>query len=298
MRTTKNILIAFVINLLFSVLEFFGGLITGSVAIISDSIHDLGDALSIGVSFFLEKKSKRQPDDKFTYGYIRFSVMGGLFTVTVLIISSVLVIVGSIRRLFNPIIIDYSGMIILAIVGVILNFIAAMFTRGDGSINQNAVNLHMLEDVLGWIVVLIGAIIMKFTDLHFIDPIMSIAVSLFILINAIKNLRNIIDLFLEKIPDGISVDEIKEHLMQINGVMDVHHIHVWSMDGYNRYATMHIVTDDDPGKIKHLIRDELAEHKISHVTLELENSGENCVDQYCSVSDTETSNQHHHHHVH
>ena len=156
MKTEKNILGAFILNVTFSVLEFIGGALTNSVAIISDSIHDMGDAISIGLSYFLEKKSKKKPDKKYTYGYIRYSILGGLITTVILIIGSSLVIYNSIIRIFNPVEINYNGMIIFAIFGVVINFMAAYLTREGDSINQKSVNLHMLEDVLGWIVVLIG----------------------------------------------------------------------------------------------------------------------------------------------
>ena len=297
MKTEKNILIAFILNLSFSIFELIGGIFTGSVAILSDAIHDIGDAMSIGISYFLEKKSKKQPDETYTYGYARFSVVGSVITTLILLFGSLAVIYNAIIRIFNPVDINYNGMIIFAVVGVVVNFCAAYFTREGDSLNQKAVNLHMLEDVLGWIVVLIGAIIMRFTDISVIDSIMSIAVAVFILINAVKNLKEVLDLFLEKTPNNISIDEIKEHLMHIDGVIDVHHIHIWSMDGFHNYATMHIVTDDDSQHIKHIIRDELKEHGIEHVTLELEKSDEKCHEKLCEIH-SENSHKHHHHHRH
>ena len=164
MKTERNIFIAFLLNLSFSVFEFIGGIITGSVAIMSDAVHDIGDAASIGISFFLEKKSKGKPDEKYTYGYARYSVVGGLITTLILLLGSVMVIYNAVNRIIEPTEIDYTGMIIFAVVGVCVNFCAAIFTREGGSLNQKAVNLHMLEDVLGWLVVLMGAIVMKFTD--------------------------------------------------------------------------------------------------------------------------------------
>ena len=160
MKTEKNIFIAFILNLSFAVFELFGGLFTGSVAIISDSIHDIGDAASIGISYFLEKKSKKQPDEKYTYGYMRFSVIGGVITTLILLLGSLIVIYNAVLRLISPTAINYDGMIIFAVVGVVVNFCAAFFTRHGDSINQKAVNLHMLEDVLGWIVVLAGAVVL------------------------------------------------------------------------------------------------------------------------------------------
>ena len=294
MKTEKNILIAFILNIAFSIFEFLGGLFTNSISILSDSIHDLGDAISIGIAYFMEKKSKRHADNKYTYGYIRYSVLGGVITTTLLFVGSILVIIGAVKRIINPVPVNYSGMIILAIIGVILNFIAAYVTREGDSINQKAVNLHMLEDVLGWVIVLIGAIVMNFTDIRIIDPIMSIGVALFILVHSLKNLKKVLDLFLEKTPEDIDIDELKEHLVKINGVDDIHHIHVWSIDGYNNYATMHIVSKaKDINKIKKEIREELEEHNICHAILETED--EECNDKECHIHLKNVEHHHHHH---
>ena len=179
MKTERNILIAFILNLAFSVFEFVGGIITGSVAIMSDAVHDIGDAASIGVSYLLEKKGEK------------YSIIGAFITTFTLLLGSIVTIYNAIRRLFAPTEIHYEGMIVFAIVGVCVNLCAAFVTREGDSLNQKAVNLHMLEDVLGWLVVLVGAVVMRFTDFSLLDPIMSIGVSAFILINAIKNLIEI-----------------------------------------------------------------------------------------------------------
>ena len=295
MKTEKNILIAFILNLCFSVFELFGGIFTGSVAIISDSIHDIGDAASIGISYFLERKSKKQPDEKYTYGYARYSVIGGAISTLILLFGSVIVIYNAIERIIAPTPINYNGMIIFAVIGVLVNAAAAFFTRHGYSHNQKAVNLHMLEDVLGWIVVLIGATIIKITDFILIDSIMSIGVATFILLNAIKNLREIADIFLEKVPNNIDVEKIKEHIINIDDIIDVHHIHIWTLDGQKIYATMHIVTNADNHEIKQKIREVLHENGISHVTLELESEGEHCHEKYCKVKVCSNKGHHHHH---
>lgn len=295
MKTEKNILIAFLLNISFSIFELIGGLFTNSVSIISDSIHDMGDAISIGISYFLEKKSKKDPDEKYTYGYTRYSVLGALITTVILLTGSILVIISAVKRIFNPVDVNYSGMIILALIGVIVNFLAAYFTSQGDSINQKVVNLHMLEDVLNWGVVLVGAVIMGFTDISVLDPIMSILVSLYILINSFKNFKVVLNLFLEKTPTNISINEIKEHLLEIDNIIDVHHIHIWSIDGYNNYATMHIVVEKESKNIKEKIKEELEEHGISHVTIEIEDKKEKCRDKTCKVKHTESNNHHHHH---
>ena len=295
MKTQRNILIAFLLNLTFSIFEFAGGVFTNSVAIMSDAVHDLGDALSIGMSYFLEKKSKKNPDATHTYGYKRYSVLGSLITTVILFAGSVLVIVNAVKRLINPVEINYDSMLVFAIVGVVVNLLGAFFTHKGDSLNQKAVNLHMLEDVLGWIVVLLGALVMKFTDISVIDPLMSIGVAVFILVNAMKNLKKMLDLFLLKTPKSICVDEVEKTVLEIDGVCGVHHIHLISIDSFDIYATMHIVADGDFAQIKHKVKDELKEMGVSHITLELESPDELCSDHVCTI---QKSCEHHHHHHH
>ncbi len=296
MKIDKNILLAFILNLSFSVFEFFGGIFTGSVAIMSDALHDMGDALSIGAAYFLEKKSKKHPDTKYTYGYRRYSVLGGLITTVILLTGSVLVIINSIRKIISPSEINANGMIIFAVIGVIVNFAAALFTRKGDSLNQKAVNLHMLEDVLGWAVVLMASVVIRLTGFTLIDPIMSIGVAVFILINAYKNLKDIADIFLEKTPANIDVTKIAEHIENIKGIKGVHHIHVRTIDGSTNFATMHIVTNEQSKEMKDKVRKTLKEHGITHATLELEFENEICENHHCHIEFKEAIHGHHHHH--
>ena len=295
MKTERNILIAFILNFAFSIFEFLGGIYTGSAAILSDAIHDVGDALSIGLSFLFEKKSKRQPDNNYTYGYVRYSIIGSVTTTIILLISSAAVILNAIYKILYPTTLNYNGMIVFSIVGVCVNFCAALFTHNGKSLNEKAVNLHMLEDVLGWVIVLIGAIVIKFTDFVLIDPIMSVAVATFILISAAKNLKEVIDIFLEKTPDNINIEALKAYLISIDEVIDVHHIHVWSLDGQNNYATMHIVTNAPAHEIKPMLKGELLKQGICHAILELESEYEICGGKNCYIDFKETSHCHHHH---
>ena len=294
-KTEKNILIAFLLNLSFSVIEFVGGIITGSVAIVSDSVHDLGDAMSIGASFFLEKKSKKAPDEKYTYGYMRYSVLGSVITTVILLFGSLAVIYNAVERIIKPVEINYDGMIVFAVIGAAVNFLAAYFTKEGDSLNQKAVNLHMLEDVLGWVVVLVGAVIMRFTDITIIDPLMSVGVAVFILVNSLRNLKEVLNIFLEKTPEDIDLEKIRAHICSIDGVSDVHHIHLRSLDGYSNYITMHVVATGNSHEIKHKVREELSEHGINHATIELEEVGEHCHEKECRLEHHEVSHHHHHH---
>ncbi len=295
MKTKSKIFMAFILNLTFSIFELFGGIITGSVAILSDSIHDFGDATSIGTAFFLEKLSIKKPNNKYTYGYARFSVLGALITTLILLISSVIVIYNAVFRIISPIIIDYDGMLIFAIIGLFVNIVATYFTHGGKSLNQKAVNLHMLEDVLGWLVVLIGSIVIKFTCLYIIDPILSIIVAIFVVINAIKNLIEITQIFLIKTPKNVDINDIINHIKEIDGVIDAHHIHIWSIDGETNLATLHLVVKEYSKCIKEKVKEELNEHGISHTTIEIETENENCKEKTCKIKQKEYHPHCHHH---
>ena len=154
----------------------------------------------------------------------------------------------------------------------------------------------MLEDVLNWVVVFVGSIIMKFTDITYIDSIMSIGIALFLLKQALGNLKNILDLFLAKVPNAIHMDEIKKEILEIPKVEDIHHIHVWSMDGVHNYATMHVVVSGkNDVQLKKQIKEKLKKLGITHSTLEMENREEECTESECVVAPVNISHHHHHH---
>ncbi len=267
-RSDTSILAAFLLNLGFSMLELVGGLLTGSIAILSDALHDLGDAAGIGLSFFLEKKSRKSPDSTYTYGYARYSALGGFIITVILLIGSCLVIAGAVQRILRPIDIRYDKMLLFAIIGVVMNTAAALLTRHGDSLNQRAVNLHLLEDVLGWLVVLVGAVVMRFTDWVILDPLMSMGVAIFILIHALGNLREVGDLFLERVPRGIDIAELCARLKELDGVENVHHIYIRSLDGVKHDAALCISISGSSEAVKERIRAELADLGIVHVTIE------------------------------
>ncbi|MBO7187636.1 MAG: cation transporter [Clostridia bacterium] len=268
MNSDKKILIAFILNLFFSIIEVFGGIITGSIAIASDALHDFGDAMSIGVSYLFEKKSMRKPDKTYTYGYARFSVLGGLLTTIILLIGSIFVIYNSIFRLIHPVKISHDAMIIFAIIGLIVNIIATYLTHGNNSLNQKAINLHMLEDVLGWVVVLIGAIVMKFSALYFLDAVLSILVAIFIITNSIKNLKETLDVLLLKTPKNLNIETIKNAVLSVDGILSVQNIRLFSTDGKSVYITVCVIINEYDFKIKNQVKERLFSIGISQVTVE------------------------------
>ena len=270
MKTKKNILFAFLLNVSFSIFELIGGLFCGSVAITSDALHDFGDALSIGLSYFLEKKSEKMPDARYTYGYGRFSVLGGLITTCILIFGSIFVIIGAIYRIANPVKINYDGMIIFAVIGTAVNLTAAFLTHRGHSLNQRAVNLHMLEDALGWLTVLIGAIVMRFTDFALLDAIISLGVAVFILIHALKTLIEIGNLFLLKTPDFINIEDIRRYILELDGVYGVKSIRILALDEKNIYAMLCIYVTENNEETKVNIKKELLSFGITDTMVEFE----------------------------
>jgi len=290
MKSERKILAAFLLNLLFSVFEFIGGIFTGSIAILSDAVHDIGDAASIGISYFLEKKSRKERDEKHTFGYARYSVLGGLVTTSILILGSCAVVYNAIRRIVCPVEIDYNGMIVVALIGAAVNFAAAYFTHGGHSVNQRAVNLHMLEDVLSWIVVLIGSLVMRFTDIRIIDPLMSLGVAFFILFNCLKNMKEIFDIFLEKTPESCDIKELKEHLLRIEGISDIKNLHLWTLDGNIHFAMMHVISENP--EVKEKVREELEEHGILNSVIEICNTTDNCPKEDYSLKIETCRHQH------
>lgn len=282
-NASENIKVAFLLNLGFSILEAIGGFLTNSISIFTDSIHDFGDSISIGVSYLLEKQSNKDPNHKYTYGYLRYSLLGALITSIILLTGSVVVIYNAIPRIIHPEEINHDAMIIFAIFGVIINGYAAYRTSHGEKHNEKAINLHMLEDVFGWIAVLIGSIFIKIYNLTIIDPILSILITIYILFHVYKYIKEVFDIFMEKVPDNININDIKKNVEEkFEMIKNIHHIHVWSLDGVNNYMTLHVelnedINKDDLIKLKQDIKKELNKTGINHVTLEFDYFGEKCI---------------------
>lgn len=276
---TKNIKVAFFLNLLFSLIELVGGIYTNSVAILSDAVHDFGDSVSLGLSWFLQKKSNQKRDAYYSYGYKRFSLLGAIFISVVLIISSFFIITESIKRLMEPQATNAQGMVVLAILGIIVNGAAAYRLKQGKSMNEKAVSIHLLEDVFGWIAVLIAGIVMQFVDLPIIDPILSLAITLWVLMNIYKNLRATFKVLLQEVPQNVDVESMLTHIKALPFVEGLHDFHLWSLDGEKNIMTLHVVTSGNIGnadllKLKKNIRDLALCYSVEHVTLEFENESE------------------------
>jgi cobalt-zinc-cadmium efflux system protein len=277
----SRLALAFFLNLGFSVLELIGGLWTNSMAILSDSVHDLGDSVSIGISWFMDRKARKKPTREFTYGYARFSLLGALISSLILLVGSTVVIIEAIQRLLSPEPIDAVSMIYFAVAGILVNGWAAWSASRGKSLNEKAVSLHLFEDVFGWIAVLLGAVAMTIWDIPRLDSILSIGFTLFILYEVFKNLKSIIEVFLEKAPGELEFGKIREELMATEGVLGIHHVHVWSLEGNIHLATLHVIIEKGSGEGRYLaiqreIHRKLKAAGLEHSTIEIEFEIEGC----------------------
>lgn len=277
-HASQNIVIAFVLNLVFAVIELIGGLMTNSVAILSDSLHDFGDCISLGVSWQLQRKSKQGRDPKFSYGYRRFSLLGSVFLSGVLAFSSIFILVEAGKRILEPQTVDAHGMLWLAILGIVVNGASALRLKKGHSLNERAVFIHIMEDVLGWVAVLIASSVMIFIDFPILDPILSILITIWVLTNVYKNLRATFRILLQGVPSDVDSIALTTKLEDIDGIDSIHDLHLWTQDGDSHVMTLHVVTDrQDTQAIKEQIRDIAETFKINHSTIEIETLDRPCL---------------------
>ncbi|KPD21228.1 cation diffusion facilitator family transporter [Idiomarina zobellii] len=274
---------AFFLNLCFTVIEFIGGVLTNSTAILADAVHDLGDSISIGMAWLLDKFSRKDATNTFTYGYRRLSLVGAFINAVILTAGSIWILFEAIPRLWNPVMPMAEGMALLAVFGVVVNGYAAFKLSKGQSLNERVLNWHLLEDVLGWVAVLVVSIVLLFVDWPILDPLLSIAFTLFILVNVVRHLGSTIKLFVQASPDPQVYQQIHKKLVALDLVDNAHHLHFWSLDGERHVLTAHIVvskelTSTERAVLKEKISEQLAEFELAHTTIELEYPDEACRD--------------------
>lgn len=277
--SSGNLRTAFFLNLGFTIVEIIGGLWTNSIAILSDAVHDLGDSLSLGLAWYFDRVSTREPTYRLTYGYRRFRLLGGLVTGVVLLVGLGFVAYHAVQRIFAPEEVEAKGMIALAVLGIVFNGGAVLRVRSGSSLTEKLVSWHLIEDTLGWVAVLVGAIAMALGGSPVIDPLLSLGISLVILWNVFRNLRRVAAVFLQTTPEGFDLEEWIRSVEAIEGVDSLHHIHSWSIDGESHVLSAHLVrsgADVDDAEIKRLARERLDPDAFEHVTIEVEGLEEEC----------------------
>jgi cobalt-zinc-cadmium efflux system protein len=282
----SNIALALFLNLSFTVIEFIGGFLTNSIAIISDAVHDFGDSLSLGLAWYFQKLSKKGSTKQYSYGYKRFSLLGAIINCVVLIVGSIYILSEAIPRLFSPQETNAGGMFWLAVFGVTVNGLAVLKTRKGKSINERVVSLHLLEDVLGWLAVLVGSTVMYFTGWTIIDPVLSLGIACFVLYNVFKNIKLVLPILLQGTPAEIEQERIIGKLKTIENIAGIHDLHIWSLDEAYNVLTVHIILNETLPverlvELKKQIRSILKEEEIEHATIEFETPNEECDFEKC-----------------
>lgn len=308
--TQDGLTLAFWLNLFFSIIELIGGILTNSTAIIADAFHDFMDAFAIAVAVILEKISNKERTQKFTYGYRRFSLLSAIGISVILLVGAILMAVAALRSFLNPEAVNGIGMLWLALLGIGVNGFAVIKIKnsnghthsqtdnyadnhhqhehGHGSgenYNSRAIMLHLMEDLLGWVAVLVGAVIISFTHWYWIDGVLAMGIAGFIGYNATRNLINTVTVMLQSVPAHIDTEKLIEELYKVDGVVDIHDFHVWSVDGQYNIGSLHVVVNNiEDGQYNRTITDLtqiITQYHIHHPTIQLETADAECQLTHC-----------------
>ena len=292
--------LAFVLNFSFAIIEFIFGGLFGSSAILADAVHDLGDALAIGISAFLESISNREEDSHYTLGYKRFSLLGAILTAVILITGSSLVILENISKLIEPQPVDHEGMLWLGVIAIAINLTASLIVRKGQTKNESILSLHFLEDTLGWLAVIVVAIILRYTDWYFLDPLLSLLISAFILSKALPRFWSTLKIFLDAVPEGVDIQQVKSDLEQLDHVASINQLNLWTMDGLEKNAIVHVCLEH----VKHMegckesIRTLLKDCGFQNVTIEVDEDLATHRAHKRNIEELEASQSHGHNHHH
>ena len=299
MKTKHAVWIAFFLNLSYAIVEFIAGGIFGSSAVLADSVHDLGDAIAIGISAFLESISNREEDSRYTLGYKRFSLLGAMVTAVILMTGSVLVILENITKLFHPQPVNDEGILWLGIIAVSINVLASLVIRKGQTKNESILSLHFLEDTLGWVAVILMAIVLRFTDWYILDPLLSLAISIFILSKAIPRFWSTLRIFLDAVPEGVDIQQVKSDLEQLDHVASINQLNLWTMDGLEKNAIVHVCLKqiEDMEASKTAIRHHLKDIGFHNITIEVDSDQDShaCHKRDIHAIESQSGHDHHQH---
>lgn len=243
-KASENLSVAFFLNLIFVIIVAIGGILTNSVTILADVLHDFNDTITIALSWILEKFAGKENTETYTYGYDRLSLLGAAITSIFVISGSIIILYESFSRLFTSVTPDAQGMLIVAILGILFKGISVLKLRKGITFNEKTVLIHILSDVLRWIAVLFVSLILMFYNLPILDPLISILISLWVLINILRILFETIKVLMQRVPHGFDLDSYKKDVLAISNVESIENIHVWSLDGITDILTVKIKLGD------------------------------------------------------
>ena len=294
MKAKYTVWLAFFLNLTYAIVEFIAGGVFGSSAVLADSVHDLGDAITIGISAFLETISNREEDNRYTLGYKRFSLLGALVTSIILMIGSVLVILENIAKIFHPQPVNDEGILWLGMIAITINILSSLVVGKGKTKNESILSLHFLEDTLGWVAVILMAIVLRFTDWYILDPLLSLVISFFILSKVLPRFWSTLKIFLDAVPEGVETGDLEKDLEAIINVKSVNQISIWSMDGLENNAIIHLCLEDweKMTETKNQVRQLLEERGVQNITIEVDTSQSNHEQHKRKVIALEQSHEH------
>lgn len=272
MTSKGAVWLVFLLNSVFAMIEFISGGIFHSSAVLADAVHDTGDALAIGLSALLESISNREEDSRYTLGYKRFSLLGALVTAVILMTGSMMVLLENISKLFHPQVVNSQGMFWIGVIAIVINVIASLIVEKGKTKNESILSLHFLEDTLGWLAVILMAIILRFTDWYILDPLLSLAISLFILSKAIPRFWSTLKIFLDAVPEGVDIQRVKSDLEQLDHVASINQLNLWTMDGLEKNAIVHVCLKEieQMELCKESIRSILKDCGFQNITIEVD----------------------------
>ena len=296
MKAKYAVWVAFFLNLTYAIVEFIAGGVFGSSAVLADSVHDLGDAIAIGISAFLETISNREEDNQYTLGYKRFSLLGALVTAIILMTGSVLVILENVTKILHPQPVNDEGILWLGIIAVSINVLASLVVGKGKTQNESILSLHFLEDTLGWLAVILMAIVLRFTDWYILDPLLSLVISFFILSKALPRFWSTLKIFLDAVPEGLDIKQVKSGLEQLDNVASLNQLNLWTMDGLEKNAIVHLCLEDweQMTETKNQVRQLLEERGVQNITIEVDSSQINHSQHKRRVTALEQSHDHQH----
>ena len=300
MKSKYAVWLAFFLNLSYAIVEFIAGGIFGSSAVLADSVHDLGDAIAIGISAFLETISNREEDSHYTLGYKRFSLLGALVTAVILMTGSVLVILENITKLVHTQPVNDEGILWLGIIAVSINVLASLVVRKGKTKNESILSLHFLEDTLGWVAIILMAIVLRFTDWYILDPLLSLVISIFILSKAIPRFWSTLKIFLDSVPEGVDIKQVKSDLEQLDHVASINQLNLWTMDGLEKNAIVHVCLKEieQMEVCKESIRTLLKDCGFQNITIEVDADLATHQAHKRKIEELEVSQSHGHEHHH
>lgn len=275
-----KLLYVVILNLVITLSEFIGGLISGSLALLSDSLHNLSDVSSVIISYVAHKVSQRSANERNTFGYNRARIMAAFINSTMLLIIVAFLFKEAVERLVSPQSIDVKIVILIGTIGLVANLLSMFFLRehSKGDMNVKSAYLHMLSDSLSSVAVILGAVVIYYFKINWLDAILTMAIALYIAKESLEIFLRSVDILMQSAPKNVDIDELVSRVKELSDVENIHHVHLWNLDDKTIFLEAHVNLKEDISVSKSMVIQKdiekvLSEFGINHVTLQFEYNG-------------------------